>query len=236
MFNKRLKVSTSVQLYTAFTLAEVLITLGIIGIVAALTIPTLVEKYQNDVMAKEFIKTYSELNRAFMQLTLDNGSPGSFAHLDFMESGGGENQQQVADAFKPYLNVAGEKPSGCNTYSIGNPIVGLHGQAGVQQMWSCRAQTILASGVGLNWWSNSNSCTQKNVPCLFMLVDVNATKGPNVWGRDIYKLYIYTDGFSPEGAKNHAWMWTDSGDGCKDPNSYGYYCGVNVLLENGMSY
>ena len=32
---------------SAFTLAEVLITLGIIGVVAAMTIPTLISKYQS---------------------------------------------------------------------------------------------------------------------------------------------------------------------------------------------
>lgn len=39
-----------------FTLAEVLITLGIIGIVAALTIPTLVAKFQEKALVSQFKK------------------------------------------------------------------------------------------------------------------------------------------------------------------------------------
>ena len=45
----------------AFTLAEVLITLGIIGIVAAMTIPTLVSNYQKKVLKTQFTKKYAEI-------------------------------------------------------------------------------------------------------------------------------------------------------------------------------
>ena len=40
----------------AFTLAEVLITLGIIGVVAALTIPTLIQKYEKQVYITQLKK------------------------------------------------------------------------------------------------------------------------------------------------------------------------------------
>ncbi len=40
----------------AFTLAEVLITLGIIGVVAAMTIPSLIQNYQEKVLANQFKK------------------------------------------------------------------------------------------------------------------------------------------------------------------------------------
>ena len=42
-FTNKPNLSTKVQLYTAFTLAEVLITLGIIGVVAAMTIPAILK-------------------------------------------------------------------------------------------------------------------------------------------------------------------------------------------------
>ena len=47
-----------------FTLAEVLITLGIIGVVAALTIPTLVAKYQQKALNTQFKKSYALINQA----------------------------------------------------------------------------------------------------------------------------------------------------------------------------
>ena len=51
---------------SAFTLAEVLITLGIIGVVAAMTIPTLISKYQHLVLETGFKKSYSALTKALI--------------------------------------------------------------------------------------------------------------------------------------------------------------------------
>ena len=48
----------------AFTLAEVLITLGIIGVVAAMTLPSLIAKYDEMVMVNKIKRTYSELANA----------------------------------------------------------------------------------------------------------------------------------------------------------------------------
>ena len=50
--------------YNAFTLAEVLITLGIIGVVAALTMPTLINNHRSHALKASFLKTYSTLASA----------------------------------------------------------------------------------------------------------------------------------------------------------------------------
>ena len=57
----------------AFTLAEVLITLGIIGVVAAITLPTLVANYQKTVWVNQLKKTYSTLNEGFKQMAASEG-------------------------------------------------------------------------------------------------------------------------------------------------------------------
>ena len=49
---------------SAFTLAEVLITLGIIGVVAAMTITTLLAKYQEKQTVTKLKQTYSILSQA----------------------------------------------------------------------------------------------------------------------------------------------------------------------------
>lgn len=56
----------------AFTLAEVLITLGIIGVVAAITIPGLMENVRNRDLQAQLKKTYSEWNQISMQFMNDN--------------------------------------------------------------------------------------------------------------------------------------------------------------------
>lgn len=48
----------------AFTLAEVLITLGIIGIIAAMTIPNIIAGYRKNVVETRLAKLYSSINQA----------------------------------------------------------------------------------------------------------------------------------------------------------------------------
>lgn len=57
----------------AFTLAEVLITLGIVGIVAAMTIPALVNRTQGKELETSLKKSYSVLQNAFNQMSYDEG-------------------------------------------------------------------------------------------------------------------------------------------------------------------
>lgn len=57
----------------AFTIAEVLITLGIIGIVAAMTMPVLIAGYQKNVLKNQFKKTYSMLSQAIVKTQADLG-------------------------------------------------------------------------------------------------------------------------------------------------------------------
>lgn len=49
-----------------FTLAEVLITLGIIGVVAALTIPALISNYRSKVAVTQLKKMYSVMSQALL--------------------------------------------------------------------------------------------------------------------------------------------------------------------------
>ena len=56
-----------------FTLAEVLITLAVIGVVAALTIPVLVQKYQKKQLFTQFMKTYNTVTTALDNAVAEYG-------------------------------------------------------------------------------------------------------------------------------------------------------------------
>lgn len=58
-----------------FTLAEVLITLGIIGVVAAITLPMLIQNYQKTVLKSQFKKVYSEFFNAIKLAQSKNEAP-----------------------------------------------------------------------------------------------------------------------------------------------------------------
>ncbi|MFA6989807.1 MAG: prepilin-type N-terminal cleavage/methylation domain-containing protein, partial [Candidatus Gastranaerophilaceae bacterium] len=83
---------------TGFTLAEILITLTIIGIVASMTIPSLLNKTngtENVVLLK---KSYATLSNAITMLSADNGSvPGSL--------GNAATNDDMANVFISKLNI-----------------------------------------------------------------------------------------------------------------------------------
>ena len=56
-----------------FTLAEILITLGIIGVVSAITLPILIKNYQKKVTVERLKSTYSILQEAIKRSEIDNG-------------------------------------------------------------------------------------------------------------------------------------------------------------------
>ena len=56
----------------AFTLAEVLITLGIIGVVAAMTMPSLIQNYQRHVWLTQLKKSYSVLTNGFKAMLAED--------------------------------------------------------------------------------------------------------------------------------------------------------------------
>ena len=58
---------------SAFTLAEILITLGIIGIVAAMTIPTLMTKYAKQRTETQLKAFYSRINQTLKMSAAENG-------------------------------------------------------------------------------------------------------------------------------------------------------------------
>ena len=56
-----------------FTLAEVLITLGVIGVVAAVTLPTLIQNYKKHVVETRLAKFYTTINQAIQMSETVNG-------------------------------------------------------------------------------------------------------------------------------------------------------------------
>lgn len=93
--------------FFAFTLAEVLITLGVIGIVAALTIPNIVTNHQKRVTAKKVEKAYSELNQIISQAIAEHGDPAGWDYYS-------ENDLEmwIKTYIAPYTDV--EKSEACN--------------------------------------------------------------------------------------------------------------------------
>ena len=86
----------------AFTLAEVLITLGVIGVVAALTIPNIIQNYKRHVAEVRLEKFYSSINQAIKMAELTYGDRA----LWYEDSSDYEKNKQWFEKYIiPYLNV-----------------------------------------------------------------------------------------------------------------------------------
>ncbi len=99
---------------TAFTMAEVLITLGVLGIVIAMTLPSLVQNYRKKVVETRLKKFYSAINQAIMLSEKDHGDKKDWyqdlkgAEIDADGNpieGTSEQEKWFKIYLQPYLNV-----------------------------------------------------------------------------------------------------------------------------------
>ncbi len=186
----------------AFTLAEVLITLGIIGVVAALTIPTLISNYQKKEYAARLSKTYSTIAQAVQHAQVDYGdvstwgyqsNHGSTVPKDEFNNGGLE-QLTTTLASKyiiPYLRVT--KDFGYTTLSgAGYKVPWTNKRGDIRRNLSgTKVYTImLNNGVFVFFSYNYGSIEGDDDNWLIsdplIYVDLNGHANPNVFGRDIY--------------------------------------------------
>lgn len=171
----------------AFTLAEVLITLAVIGVVAALAIPSLVTNMNNMQYKSAWKKNYAEIASVARKMAYDNGGA-----LD----GYFTSQDAFMNAFKPYLSYTKTCVSGTtlsqNCWHADNTWYDLNGtkMVGSGAAYDSNATVVLTSGTIMSTQLNSSSCTGGGVPnndnCGIIYFDINGYKGPNMVGKDIY--------------------------------------------------
>ena len=181
---------------TAFTLAEVLITLGIIGVVAALTIPSLISKKHNSELEVALKKYYSVLQQVCLQMYLDEGQ--TINRLNY-------TGEEFLLKFKKYfisvnnnrLNVSTE-----NNEETGDSILTL-------KEYRTFNKKMLFAG-----YLDDGSINIGNDIMIFLerpasgermliTIDVNGiNKGPNLWGHDMFTFQVMDDGrLLPMGAE-----------------------------------
>ena len=115
-FTKKFHPLPEVEGKCAFTLAEVLITLGVIGVVAALTLPSVIAKYQDKVLINQTKKTFAQFQNVLSLASVDNGTPGDNS-LTFPKD---VSSTIVTKNLAKYYNVAqvctSASQKGCSKY------------------------------------------------------------------------------------------------------------------------
>ena len=173
----------------AFTLAEVLITLGIIGVVAAITMPTLIKKYQNIVLARQLNVMYSLISQALITTKQELGCNSIYSeYTQYNPTSGYYRKGEFTNAFYRQLKVvrilSKEEIPKYSTYSSPN----IEYRATNPSFWVLYPNRLLPNGATV--LANIGG----SIDGLFVAftVDVNGTQKPNRFGHDLFKFVIKT--------------------------------------------
>lgn len=173
-----------------FTLAEVLITLGIIGVVAAITIPGLMTAHKAHKMHAQFLKSYSTVQQVFKQMEADDVSTDPSTYDRATKEG------TFYNTFKKYIagvtdcGVYSKKSMPC--YNLNDTKKGyksLTGNTFINKQYFDDGQLALQDGTSLFFEQPSTT-----LPYIWVMVDINGFKeGPNRMGYDLF-VFHFQDG------------------------------------------
>ena len=215
-----------------FTLAEVLITLVIIGVIAAITIPSLINKTRNQEYVSKLKKAYSTLAQATKLIVAEEGMPRA-------DKGGwatsGENLYLL---YKKHLLKSRDCEGNVGCFEQGG-YVGLNGtdqsnfNVAASEKYNFR-KLVLSDGVQIRFDGISTDCSTSRTGssnfCAWMHVDINGAKKPNTYGRDLFEFIIKENGgLYPVGCDN------EETDKCDREHS-GRACACKVIREDAMNY
>lgn len=168
----------------AFTLAEVLITLGIIGVVSAMTLPTLINSYKKQQTVTHLQKVYTSLNQA---LRLAEAEYGPYEYWE-IPTLGSDSHQYYEKYWYPYFKIL----KSCETYSqcgykSNFPWFSLKGSPSSTTFAANnrRVPFILSDGTLV---SISIAGGDELVRSSMILVDLNGNKLPNKYGIDVFQF------------------------------------------------
>lgn len=224
-----------------FTLVETLITLGVIGLVAALTIPDLIQNYKIKATVSILKKTYAQLDQGFRLAININDTVENWISSP---SETPEASTEVMNKLKPHIKLIND----CGT-SIDCPRA--------ENIYDYSKNNIyistLNNGVRLylnvqekdcNWDRGDTKMLQNS--CGWIDADINGDKGPNKMGIDIFEFVITKYGLIPYGVdvmRNNL-----IADYAKDKPSYfeatcqnldtqpGFGCAGWVIYNENMDY
>ena len=207
-----------------FTLAEVLITLGVIGVVAAMTLPSLIQNYQKTVLVNQLKKSVSVVEQGF-KLAMADDEVLELDNTQLMQSLGNSNIMSdetkfnnFITEFKKYFKVISAEQSYAPTidYKIldGNSMNDVEGD---YSKIILSDGSILYFSYGFKGQPDKKSQTEceqikqlgGSICALYtsgeIEIDVNGNKGLNQYGRDRFRFWLGNNGILyPASGKDYA--------------------------------
>jgi len=226
-----------------FTLAEVLITLGIIGVVAALTLPTLIANHKKQVYVSQLKAFYSQMSQAVQKMRADTGC----SDLNCMGLGydvdDDEWNENLYNLINSQMNIIKyvKKPVVEDMVGFYNLIQSSHAYGDYTCLSRVTPKDVVfyaKNGVKFEMIMNTDEF-------ITIFVDVNGeNKKPNILGRDVFhfiipidevRLFTHYGQFRANGVKNPNHLYWKTGGFC-DPkterNGNGAGCSTRIM-ESG---
>lgn len=208
-----------------FTLVEVLITLGIIGVVAALTIPNLMTAHKKHKIEAKLTKAVSTINQIIKQSETENGEmetwDNSLTPVEYLNK-----------YITPYAKVSQlcEGQGSCGYPDVDKVYKYINGTHGYYYdiFTFGRTPFILQDGTLFAWGTKNSSGDLDNKSII--IIDINGSEKPNQFGQDTFFLQRKEeeDAIIPYGAgKSQNELRAD----CKKGGA-GFYC-AELIRENG---
>ena len=147
-----------------------------------MTVPTLMQNHQRKTYVTQLYKVYNELNQALLQYQTDKNA------LNIKEAGLTSNEA-CGEFLNKYFKVVtdcGDTQTPCFASSYKK-------MSGVSSGFNCLKNCVsLASGAAVEMYYGGYSFDAGQV--IRISVDINGAKGPNVFGRDAFTMFLYPNG------------------------------------------
>ena len=192
----------------AFTLAEVLITLGIIGVVAALTAPALTSNTQQAKIGPTLSKFVSTFENATESLMNEEGS-NTIGGLGVDGSSG----TSIGDFLPNYMimdRVTSDSFSKLSSYKVNGE--NLAGRAQSVPYYILKDGGLVRFGETLHSVASDRTPTSRICRVDY---DINGVAGPNRFGRDVFSFYLLNNGrLYAYGSAAYKALWPNDSNSC----------------------
>jgi prepilin-type N-terminal cleavage/methylation domain-containing protein len=221
----------------AFTLAELLITLGIIGIVSALTIPNLLYQIKGKIIQGQLKQCHAILNQAYRQAVAENGDISTWDITAQRDTGDSANK--LYEYFKNQLKIGEDCgiKSGCFYSGTYKGLFASHIDWH-PRTWGRYARVRLITGQSFAFWSCGGACStpvDNNTGFGIIYVDINGNSGPNQAGIDYFRFDITKTGIVPASISGNS----TSNENCRykfTSNQNGALCTKWVIKKGNIDY
>lgn len=174
----------------AFTLAEIIIIIGIIGIIAELTIPPVIFGIQKQQYILGLKKFYSNLSQALLEYTIDNGTPGDLLGTPIFSSSYADITTLLGSKYFKTQKVCKLFSNGTECWPQKIDDSGPNGHNATKTMTSVANKMGMITSDGMTVLVDYYYPDCNYNECIYLYVDVNGIKGPNAYGRDYFRLIV----------------------------------------------